>query len=365
MKKSVLASILAAFVCFLAISISGCGGGGGGGSTSNNGSNTGEPVLLSTFGDEVAECTPQVQINRVSSAEEEQPADEYMRTITNWSGWNVTQDTTIFHNLFTTDCIEGLFDPIDKADMFITIINSFSDYWQVSGEYDGVTLPIFNTAATLTVDTSVDSVTIPFFGGTQAVDRLITVEGSIDGINGFEAQMAFSTGTDEEAIVVWTYFPDKGETSMFYGTKNASGEMDAWAACFVDHGTPETTDDFQMALKWKGNPDEKRFAVTQYKSGGITANILAGGSPDSEMAFLAKLDSADDIIANGDPYYLVCTLTDITENTEPHPAIINGAMTPPHQADNDVLKYIENGNDNCLGYLAAYPEQASDVQPLN
>jgi hypothetical protein len=363
MKKSGLAGILAVFICVLAISISGCGGGGGG-STSNNGSNTGEPVLLSTFGDDVAQCTPQVQSSSSSVVSAGISAEDG-GTITDWTGWDVTQDNTIFHNLFTTDCIEGLFDPIDKVDMFITIINSFSDYWQVSGEYDGVTLPIFNTSATLTVDTSVESVNIPFFGGTQAVDRLITIQGTIVDAAEFEAQMAFKTGSDGEAIVVWTHFPDKGETSMFYGTKNAEGEMEAWAACFVDKGTPETTDDFQMALKWKGNPDEKIFAVTQYKSGGMTGNILAGGSPDGDMAFLAQFVSDDDITANGDPYYLVCTLTDITENTEPHPTIINGAITPPLQADNDVLKYIENGNASCLGYLSSYPEQASDVQPLN
>ncbi len=342
------------------MSMSGCGGGGGGGGSSDSSPSSGTPELLSTFGDDVAACTPQIQ-----SRGKTIPGAEGVGTITDWTGWDVTQENTIFYNLFTTDCIEGLFDPIDKADMFITIINSFSDYWQTSGEYNDVILPIFNTTANLTVDTSVNSVNIPFFGGNQAVDRLITVEGTLDGLTGFEAQMAFTTSADGEAIVVWTHFPGKGETSMFFGRKDAAGEMDAWAACFVDQETPDTSDDFQMALKWKGNPSEKQFAVTQYKSGGITAQILAGGSPESDMAFLAKLDSADDVAANGDPYYLVCTNEDITENTLPHPDIVNGTLTPPYEVDNDVLKYIENGNDYCLGYLTSYPEQASDVQALN
>jgi hypothetical protein len=356
MKKGYLTGMLIICLCAWILTMSSCGGSSG---TSVSSGSTKTPVALSTFSEDVAKCTPQLQ-----AGSESIPGAENAGTISNWTGWDPSQQNTIFNNLFTPDCIEGLFDPITKADMFITIINSFEADWQKSGVYDNVTLPIFNTTAKLTVDTSVKSVTIPFFGGTLAVDRLLTIEGDLDGSTGFVAKMAFTSTADGESMVVRTYFPDKGETSMFYGKKATNGELDAWAACFVDHGTPDdTSDDFYMALKWHGNTTEGWFALTQYKNSGGGSKLLAGGSSKGDMAFLAF--RGDDVDAALNPYYLICTTDNITGNTQPDGGIINGTDVPPLETNNTVLKYIEVGNTSCLGYLTSYPEQASDVEDLN
>ena len=176
--------------------------------------------------------------------------------------------------------------------------------------------------------------------------------------------MAFTTSTDGETLVMRIYLAGNGETSMFYGRKTSSGERELWAACFADQGTTDPSDDVQMALKWKGYPVEKRFALTQYKNSGNT-KILAGGSLDGDMAFLAQLSAAHDTDAGGNPYYLICMLADITQDSSPYPVIVNGALTAPHESDNTVLKYIEEDNPACLGFLTAYPQTAADVQDLN
>jgi hypothetical protein len=364
MKKG-LTSMLIVLLCAWTLTMSGCGGGG----SSSGDSST--PAALTTFGADVAECTPQLASGE-SEGFAEDISSEDGSTITDWTGWNPAAQYTILNNLLTPDCVEGMFDPIDKADMIINALNELQDYWQTDGVYQDVTVPleIAGTTATLnvtmTVDTSVKSITVPFFGSTQAVDREITLEGTIarDGdSDNIDAEIAFATTDAGEVVVARTVFEDKGETSMFYGSK-ADGELDAWAACYVDEGTPGvSSEDFHVALKWHGNPSEKVFALTQYKgSNEHETKILAGGHADGDMAFLAS--STDDLIDNTNPYYLICTPDILDGSSLVVPDVYIGTGLAA-DTSNAVLNYIKDGNASCLGYLDSYPADASDVQTMN
>jgi hypothetical protein len=353
METGKLTGMLVVLLCVWVLTLSGCGGSSGDGASA--------PAALTTFSEDVALCTPQVESEGLPGAEDAGPM-----TIADWSGWNPSAQSTVLYNLLTQDCVEGMFDPITKADMFITILNSLRDYWQTDGVHEGVTLgdESMTLTMTVTVDTSVKSVTVPFFtddGGQpveQAVDRLVTIEGTMTGGDSINAQIAFSTSADGEAIVVRTYFVDKGETSMFYGIKNdVTGELDASAACFVDEGADGN---FEVALKWHGNTQEGTFALTQYKNSCGNTHILAGGEAAGDMAFLAQIGT--DTGAGGDPWYIVCNTANL--NGTQVDEFLNAAISLDGD-DRPVLDYIKEGNSSCLGYLNSYPESADDIPSLN
>lgn len=241
------------------------------------------------------------------------------------------------------------------------MINYLQTYWTADGTYPDVNLGIEGAVATVTVDTSVTSVTIPYFGGTQAVDRLITVEGDFDGE--FICQMAFTASGGEEAVVAWSKMIENNDISVFYGRRAADGLMTLWGACYADKATVDTADDFYGVYKWIGNPDEGWFAATQYMNGAGGSKVLAGGEPDGEMAFLAIRN--DDAVGPV-PHYLVSTIANLTGGTAIADADILNEDDDglPLQATRDVFKYIEVGNAACLGYLTEYPDAEADILPL-
>jgi hypothetical protein len=359
MQRNKLRGIWLAVLFMGILAVSGCGSDS---DSSSNDDGTALPAALTTFGGDVALCTPQVESEGL-------PASEADPTVANWSGWNPLVEHTILSDLLTPDCVEGMFDPITKADMFISILNEFREYWLTSATLPNISMTVdsgggpMDVVVDVTVDTTVSSVTVPFFTDgsgnpiDQDVDRLITIEGTINGTDTLVAQIAFSTGPDGEVMVVRTQFPDKGETSMFYGIKNeATHELTAWAACYVDHGDG---DYMMIALKGGGNTESGTFALTQYKNGSGDTYILAGGEAAGSMAFLAEV--GDDADSEGDPWYIVCTSANLS-GTEVDEFL--NATDSLAGDDRAVLDFVKDGNASCLGYLDAYPESAADIQAL-
>ncbi|MRR08412.1 MAG: hypothetical protein EG828_16130, partial [Deltaproteobacteria bacterium] len=322
MERKQLSRILAILFCVWSLVVLGCN------DSDDDDATATTPTALTSYGEDVAECTPQI-----AAGSEELPAAEENASISLWAGWDPTIQYTVFNKLLSDDSAEGLFDPIEKADMFVEIINAFSSYWVASGTYEDIPIPDAGGSGTvdLTIEAESAVVTIPFFGGTVTVDRVITIDGNIDGMGTFQCKMGFTTGAGEEEMVVRTSFTETGEVSMFYGSKASDGLMNIWAAVFTDKATVATTDDFGGAIKWRGNPDEGWFAISQGMSGAGGSKIMAGGEPDGSMAFLAS--RLDDNVGPDVPYYLVCTIANITGGTAPAGgSIINGNTTPPLEA---------------------------------
>ncbi len=347
MDVRTLSRVLAVLFCAWALAGSGC----------NDSSDhvVSSSDSLSSYGEDVAACTPQIE-----AGSEGLPGVEENASISVWEGWNPAIEYTVFNKLLSEDSAEGLFNPIEQADMFVEMINGFSAYWPAAGTYEDIAIPGGGGTIALTVETDVESVTIPFFGGTITVDRVVTIDGLIVGMGNFECKMGFTIDGDEESIVVRTDFEDTGEVSVFYGNRASEGVINIWAAMYADKATADTADDFTGALKWRGNPDEGWFAISQYMNGAGGTKILAGGEPDGTMAFLAR--RGDDNVGPDVPYYLACTIANITGGTPPEGgSIINGNTTPPSTAANDVYQYIIDGNASCLGYLSTYPASADDI----
>jgi hypothetical protein len=348
MKRDKLAGVLMIILCAWVLAIAGC--------RSDSDDAAAAPAALSTYSEDVAALTPQAPADAESL-----PGAEVNASIAEWAGWDPALEFTVFYKLLAVDSAEGLFAPIANADMFIEMINELQEYWDEDGTYEDIPLGIADGTATVTVDSSVTSVNIPFYGGTQAVDRLITVEGEFEG-DEFECQIAFRISGGEEAIVVWSKMVAVNDISLFYGRRAADGLMTIWGACFADKATVDTSDDFYGAFKWVGNPDEGWFAATQITNAADDSWILAGGEPDGDMAFLAtRTDDAEGPV----PFYLVCTMDNFTGGTPiADEDILNGDDTPPLQATQDVLKYIEEGNASCLGFLTEYPDAEAEILPL-
>jgi len=284
---------------------------------------------LSSYADDVREITP------------------YLGTATDlalWGGvgggWSPDVEYSVFDKIFNPDNgVECIYDPIETLDEFIDTINEFSASWDTdvdSIEYNEVTVSI---------DNDVTSVDVPFFGNAVSVDRVITVSSDAEG---FTVHLAFTVESDAEALVAH-FELNTGEIGAFYATRDSdTGTIEIWAAIY--------SNDFKGSFKWKGNPDEDWFAITQYTDATATDwSVMGGGSVNGDMAFIGK---------NGDTageYYLVVDIDDI-QGDGPHadPGTIH-LVPVPDVSVNDVYAYITEGNDSCLGYLTEFPEIPGDI----
>jgi len=148
---------------------------------------------------------------------------------------------------------------------------------------------------------------------------------------------------------------DGEEIGAYYGSRNSdTGIIEIWNACYV----PDDEDPFYGSFKWKGNPDEDWFAITQFTNATDSDwSVMGGGSVSGDMAFIGK---------NGDTvgeYYIVVDIDDIEgDGVHADPTTITAsATTAPDPDTTAVHAYITTGNDSCLGYLTTYPDEATDI----
>jgi hypothetical protein len=361
MKRHMLAGGLLVLLAVIALSLTGCGSSSSSSTTNDGGSSTTE---LSTYAEDVAECSP-----TYTGTSEDVPGGEENSSITLWAGWDPDEEYSVFWKLIAQSGNESLYGPIEMVDMYIEMINQYSAGWSTDGEteieyQEGMT-------ATMTVDTTVESVTVPFFTDSegdpivQAVNRLITVEA--DAMN---LKMAFTVDGDEEALVVRFERTDSDgtETAVFYATRADDGQIDIKSACYVDY---TAQDDYYGAFMWSGNPDaaEPWFALSQFTNAAGGSWILAGGEPDGDMAFLSIRNDDNNVGESGsdEACYLICQLANVgngdaftgtiyREETDMSPAALLAA-NPTWTS----LNYIIDGGEDCLGYIDEYVGQSDDL----
>ncbi len=294
---------------------------------------------LSTFTDDVKLCMPFLPSRALSAGTTD---------LSVWSTWSPNNSGSILGKLFEED--NGLdecpYTRIAVLDDHIEMVNGFSDYWDSDGEHTV-------GSRTATVDTSVDSVDIPYLTGvfqgdlyTVAVDRLVTVtEGTLT------VNMAFKISGTTETIVE-QYQIGTTEAGVFYTIQNGN-YRGIWHAYVGDS---------KIQFMWDGNIGDQTFRITECTDSGSGSNweVLGGGeiaSGTSELAFIARNDA--DGSSSLDEYYITLTLDELEDATTQ--TITDAGVSAPGGAG--VLRYITEDNEDCLDFLGIdeYPDDVSDL----
>ncbi|MDT8273869.1 MAG: hypothetical protein RRA35_11835 [Desulfomonilia bacterium] len=265
-----------------------------------------------------------------------------------WTDVDRASQGAIFSRLFDpgrggNDC---LFTHIETLDSHIEMINRFADVWDFDGGYTEDEL-------TLTVDTSVSAVSIPYLRG--LFSDLISVEVdrkmSLEGPGNLSVHMAF-TMEENFLELVQQYEKGAAEAAVYYAVRT-DDLLRIWIA--------SVKGDSKVQLMWEGSVEEQRFRITVCSN--VTGNweVMGGGSieaPESRMAFMARNDATNNSL---DEYYLTISYEDLLDGEEQE--IYDAAMTPPNPDEEEEHAYITTGNANCLEFLGIgeYPERTEDL----
>ncbi|HPW70154.1 MAG: hypothetical protein ACOX2W_12620 [Desulfomonilia bacterium] len=322
-KKQLRSMVLAIFT---AVFLSACGA-----ESSSKDDSTPYGAGLHTFTEDVQLCTPYLGSSSLDQ----------------WADWDPDNAGGVLGRLFDPGMGEDecLYTHSVILDDHIELANRFSDHWDQDGEHtrDGVTM---------TVDTSVESVVIPYlkqyiFGGMSvAVDRILTLKSGA-----LTIRMAFAADGEKETIVEQYEIGDT-EAGVFYAIRDGDHRA-LWQASVRGARTQHM---------WEGNVAQKWFRITECTDSGTNWEVMGGGSvarEDEMMAFRAR--SHEDSEPE-DEFYLSISLEELNNGTIPAAGVVDAAVDLPDGVDAP-LAYITKSSGKCLGFLGyfAYPNDVDEL----
>ncbi|MGC9325755.1 MAG: hypothetical protein ACP5G0_13520 [Desulfomonilia bacterium] len=289
----------------------------------------GTTTALLSFTDDIRACTPYLG----EGASEE------------WSDWDPAELGSIFTKLFDPDRggDECIYTHIEILDTHIGLVNEFRDDWDTDGEYT-------NGDVTISIDTSVSTVTIPYLGGffsgliSIQVDREVYLEGP----EGLIIHMAFTSDGTTQTIVE-QYEQGGADAGVYYAFRDGS-TIRIWHASVRDS---------LVQFMWEGALDEQWFRITECTNYTGNWEVMGGGSiaeSDSLMSFMARNDEMND---SRDEFYLTISYEDLLGGVEQE--VYDAADVPP--SGSGVLAYITEGDPKCLGFLGTgqFPATPDDL----
>ncbi len=319
-KKQLRSMVLAVFT---AVFLSACGA-----ESSSEDDSTATGAGLHTFTEDVQLCTPYLGSSSLDQ----------------WAAWDPDNAGSVLGRMFDPGMggDESLYAHSVILDDHIELVNRFSDYWDQDGEHIG-------DGVTMTVDTGVESVVIPYldqytFGGMSvAVDRMVILQSG-----DLTVRMAFAVDGEIETIVDQYEIGDT-DAGVFYTVRD--GDYRAlWQASVRDARTQHM---------WEGDVSQKWFRITECSDAGW--EVMGGGSvagDDSMMAFSAISHEDPE---SDDEFYLAISLQELNNGTSPAAGVFDAAADPPDGEEERA--YITKTSSKCLGFLGntAYPNDVDEL----
>ncbi len=321
-KKQLRSMVLAVFT---AVFLSACGA-----ESSSEDDSAATGAGLHTFTEDVQLCTPYLGSSSLDQ----------------WTDWDPDNAGSVLGRMFDPGMggDECLYAHSVILDDHIELVNRFSDYWDQDGEHTG-------DGVTMTVDTGVESVVIPYldqyiFGGMSvAVDRMVILQSG-----DLTVRMAFAVDGEMETIVEQYEIGDT-DAGVFYTVRD--GDYRAlWQASVRGARTQHM---------WEGDVAQKWFRITECTDAGTNWEIMGGGSVADDDSMMAFSSRSHEDSGSEDEFYLSISLEELNNGIIPAAGVVDAAVDSPDGVDERA--YITITSSKCLGFLGifAYPNDVDEL----